>query len=138
MMELSQIIVNNQNKIDMKAKVIFSTASPSGHGRYRVETQLEFRNETKSFYGEVTDMERLESALSQESLEKKYQKLWECISLRNEEKVEEWKESLKPLSFSIRLRKETADRLREEAWENARTIAGQLEVILRERYRRTI
>ena len=118
----------------MKEKVVFSTASPSGHGRYLVETQLEFRNETKSFFGEVTDMERLESALSQESLEKKYQQLWGCISLRNEEKVEEWKESLKPLSFSIRLRKDTADRLREEAWDNARTIAGQMEVILRERY----
>jgi hypothetical protein len=119
----------------MKAKVIFSTASPSVHGRYMVETQLEFRNERKVFSGEVTDMERLEAALEQESIEKKYQKLWECIRLRNEDKVEEWKESLKPLNFSIRLRRDTADRLREEAWENARTIAGQLEVILRERYR---
>ena len=118
----------------MKEKVVFSTASPSGHGRYRVETELVYRNERKNFSGEVTDLERLEAALEQESLEKKYQKLWECISLRNEEKVEEWKESLKPLSFSIRLRKETADRLREEAWNNARTIAGQMEVILRERY----
>lgn len=80
--------LKNGNELNLNS----SSATFTGYGHYKVEVELEYMGEYKTFTKTTTDMEAIDEAkeLGIESWEDKTKRLYDCIEYAISENVQEW------------------------------------------------
>lgn len=75
---------------EKKVEIIFASASPSGHGHYKIVVEMAMDRSINHFTAKTNNMPGLDAALDLEHQQKKYFALYELIEQQIEKEIREW------------------------------------------------